>query len=364
MKRQPWIGPAWFDLAFILLPGVVVSLAVLAAPQAVTNRAVSPLLWGALIVGVDVTHVYTTLYRTYFDPAEFRRGRTLYLVAPLLGFLVFAGLYSLGAMVFWRCLAYLAAFHFVRQQYGFMMLYGRRERRHRWIDQTAIYAATLYPLAWWHLHPRQFSWFIDGDFLGMQAPVVASDLLLAVYVAIMAIYVVKEALLVRQEGAFNWPRNLLLVGTALSWWVGIIALDSDLAFTAVNVLAHGIPYTALIWLYGRNQARLGAAGRLLGIVPGARLFTLAAVPLFLLVPLLLAYLEEGLWDGMVWQDHPGLFPAFTALPTVQSNAILVWLVPLLALPQITHYVLDAFIWRLKQQGTPWRARLLLRDRAV
>ena len=31
-------------------------------------------------------HVYTTLYRTYFDPQEFRRARTPYVLAPLLGF--------------------------------------------------------------------------------------------------------------------------------------------------------------------------------------------------------------------------------------------------------------------------------------
>ena len=32
------------------------------------------------------------------------------------------------------------------------------------------------------------------------------------------------------------------------------------------------------------------------------------VPAFLLVPLLLAYVEEGLWDGLVWTEHPSLVP--------------------------------------------------------
>jgi hypothetical protein len=30
---------------------------------------------------------------------------------------------------------------------------------------------------------------------------------------------------------------------------------------------------------------------------------------------------------------------------VAEPALLMWLVPLLALPQSTHYVLDGFIWR-------------------
>jgi len=29
-------------------------------------------------------------------------------------------------------------------------------------------------------------------------------------------------------------------------------------------------------------------------------------------------------------------------------------VPLLALPQITHYLLDAFIWRLHRTDTDWK----------
>lgn len=375
--RQPWIASRPFDCAFILGPGLLATAAVLLFPGAFTSRQVSPLLWAALVVGVDVAHVYSTLYRTYLDPEEFRQRRTLYVLAPLIGWLAFAALYSLGAMVFWRCLAYLAVFHFVRQQYGFMMLYGRWERSGdgvgrklsiwgKRLDKAAIYGATLYPLVWWHVHPRQFSWFVEGDFFALSLPWLA-DAALVLYAAVLAAYACKEALLLRRTGRFNWPRNLLLGVTALSWWAGIVALDSDLAFTATNVVAHGVPYLALIWLYGRNQARADAPGagalRLLGVLPGARLFSPAWLPLFVGLPVLLAYLEEGLWDGLVWTDHPGLFPSFTLLPQVGSDALLVWLVPLLALPQITHYVLDAFIWRLGAPGTPWKRVLLQRQPA-
>ena len=335
--RQPWIGSGWFDSVFIIGPALMVACAVLALPGVFGAGQVPGWAWAVLVVGVDVGHVYSTLFRTYFDREEFARRRTLYVLAPLLGWMGFACLYSLGSMVFWRGLAYLAVFHFVRQQYGFMMIYGRWERGWRWLDQAAIYAATLYPLVWWHTHVRHFSWFVEGDFLVAPWPWVGEAALVA-YAGVMAAYVVKEMGAARQWG-FNWPRNLLLGGTALSWGVGIMAVDSDLAFTAANVVAHGVPYVALVWLHGRRTR--GAA---------VRLFSVAWLPVFLLVPLGLAYLEEGVWDGLVWAEHTSLFAPFAGWGVVEDEGVLAVLLPLLALPQITHYVLDAFIWRRGDGG--------------
>ena len=141
MTRQPWIGGWVYDVTLILAPGFLVSAALLCFPGYFREHELTPLTWAILIVGFDVSHVYGTLYRTYFDPMEFRARRTLYLLVPLFGWLAFAGLYSLGAMVFWRVLAYLAAFHFVRQQYGFMMIYRREERAWPAIDKAAAEAS-------------------------------------------------------------------------------------------------------------------------------------------------------------------------------------------------------------------------------
>jgi hypothetical protein len=359
---RPWIGGPVFDTIFIIAPAFAITALVLIFPGFFRSHEVTPLLWAALIVGVDVAHVYSTLYRTYFDPSEFRRRRTLYLMAPLLGWLAFVALYSLGSMVFWRVLAYLAVFHFIRQQYGFMMIYRRNEHGSPALDRAAIYAATLYPLLWWHCHQRHFSWFMEGDFFRFGHPWIA-DAALPVYGTILAVYGVREWRIWRASGHLNVARNLLLTGTALSWWTGIIVLDSDLAFTATNVLAHGIPYMALIWLYGRNQARRDGQRPVMGCIPAGRLYSLAFVPLFVALPILFAYIEEGLWDGLVWTEHPTLFRLFDSLPAIGDGDILVWLVPLLALPQITHYLLDAFIWRLRQPETGWKQMMFSEPRA-
>jgi hypothetical protein len=69
----------------------------------------------------------------------------------------------------------------------------------------------------------------------------------------------------------------------------------------------------------------------------------------------LAYLEEGFWDGLIWREHQLFFWPFSFLPSVNDSVILALLVPLLALPQSTHYVLDGFIWRVKDKKSVWTA---------
>jgi hypothetical protein len=246
-----------------------------------------------------------------------------------------------------------------------MMIYGRRERDLpawcRRLDKAAIYAATLYPLVYWHTHARAFDWFVPGDFVSIASPLLAAAAGGA-YLMVLAAYAAKEAFLLYRLHRFNLPRNLLLGGTALSWFAGIVLIDSDLVFTATNVVAHGVPYIALIWGYGRNQASLQGR-RSSFLVPAiAALFQVRMLPLFVGALALVAWLEEALWDGLVWREHGALFgPLFATLPTISSEATLAWLVPLLAVPQATHYVIDAFIWRMHVPGTPWREVLFLRS---
>ena len=60
--------------------------------------------------------------------------------------------------------------------------------------------------------------------------------------------------------------------------------------------------------------------------------------------LVLAYFEETLWDVFVWQEHSAVFSGL-ALPFTIPEGMLHLLVPLLTVPQATHYVLDAWIWK-------------------
>ena len=310
--------------------------------------------WVLLVLLVDVAHVHSTLYRTYFDKETFKQHKHLLINIPLFAFFAAVILYSFGALLFWRVVAYIAVFHFIRQQYGFMRIYSRKEiisTLRNLIDKMAIYSATIFPLIYWHTTgQRNFDWFITGDFIYFPSKILlyASA---AAYVLILLCYVISETRTIIKSGFINWPKNLVVAGTYISWFFGIIYYNGDLAFTALNVISHGIPYMALIWIYGKKKsdAPVETVSKFMKII-----FSRYGVILFMLVIFLLAYVEEGFWDALVWNDHKAVFKSFYYLPRVNDPVWLSVIVPLLILPQLTHYIIDGFIWKIQKDSFSWK----------
>lgn len=348
---QPWIYSRSVDSIFILLPAFLALIVVMLFPGFFTANENFPVIaWVVLILLIDVAHVYSTLYRTYFDNETFRAQRTLLVYVPLLSWIGGVILYAIDGMLFWRVLAYLAVYHFIRQQYGFMRIYSRKEKYNKinvWIDRFAIYYGAGYPVIFWHLNaPRNFDWFVKGDFYYFSSELLATAALV-LYLIVITAYIIKETLLVIRERKLNVPRNAIITGTFLSWYFGIVYFNADLAFTTINVVAHGIPYMALVWIYGRKK--YGHAQRT-GKGISLKLFGRYGILLFLLIIFFLAFVEEGIWDAVVWKDHAQLFDMFSFLPHVNDSTLLAVIVPLLSLPQVTHYVLDGFIWKVSKES--------------
>lgn len=350
-KPQPWIRNGSADGIFILLPPFFALLVVMLFPAAFKNSGGMPVAyWVILIVMIDVAHVYSTLYRTYFNPDEFKKRHPLFIAIPIFCYIAGILLYTAGNIIFWRALAYLAVFHFIRQQYGFMRIYSRKENQDRlfiFIDTMAIYTATIYPLLYWHfagIH-KNFNWFVDGDFvLGRSALLLSVSKF--IYLVVIVAYVIKASWLFFKSGQFNIPKNLVIAGTFLSWYFGIVYCNGDMAFTTLNVVSHGIPYMALVWV--TEQKKFASVGGKKTTLLRLIFSQYSGVICFIGLVLCFAYAEEGLWDGLVWKEHPEVFKPFSILPTI-SGGVLALLVPLLSLPQSTHYVLDGFIWKVSKE---------------
>jgi hypothetical protein len=346
---SPWLFSKRVDLG--LFGGSTVAALLLLVVGHATGQldGDAPLwLWVGAVVFVDVAHVWSTGWRVYADADEFRSRTALYLGVPAACYAAGVVAYSISPLFFWRVLAYIAVFHFVRQQYGWVALYRRKNGEEgglpRHLDAAVIYGATLVPLLFWHAHqPRRFQWFLKGDFLSGLPPVVSLAAML-LYAGVFAAWVAKEVVRVRRGLPVSRGKHLVVASTIAMWFLGIVVLNSDYAFTVTNVIVHGVPYFGLVWFTERARA---AERETAARPPGLAGLAAKSAVLFLLPLFALAFLEEWGWDRLVWHENRGIFPG----PALDPGALLLALiVPLLALPQATHYVLDGFIWKLRPEN--------------
>lgn len=337
-----YLGRPFFEKVGIICPSFVSTIIVLSLwiHDKLPNQTTT-LMWLLIVVFIDVAHVWSTLFRTYLNKEGHKNHQKALWLIPLLCYLVGVALYGHGKLTFWRTLAYFAVFHFVRQQYGLYALYYFKEKKKTppLFNKVAIYSTTIIPLTIWHLSgPQSFHWFIPFDFFYLNLP--QNSLVPLIYFfkllgpLILVLYLLRE---IKQEGPtlLFKPRFGILVGTYLAWWTGIVWLANDWSFTLTNVVTHGIPYFTLIGLSHFNNENSGQ------LLWPKRLGFLGAMVFLILV----GTLEEGLWDVFLWRDHPLVFGHLYGLKSVKNLSIQAFLVPLLALPQATHYALDGLIWR-------------------
>ena len=336
-ENSRWLFSRNLDLS-VFLGSAVVSLLLLAVGWrlGILNEDSPDWTWITAVLLIDVAHVWSTTFRVYFDIQEVKRRFWLYLLVPVAGYAVGVALYSEGELVFWKALAIVAVFHFVRQQYGWVALYRRKlnetSRATWWIDAAAVYLATVYPLAFWMTRlPRKFEWFVPNDFFAL--PALVEQVLFPIYLAALVLYFGKSAYFYFTTGFYNIGKDIVVATTAICWYAGIVFFNSDYAFTVTNVIIHGVPYFALIYVYAR--ARREQTGKVYRTLSHNWLIFLATL-------WALAYVEELLWHRGVWHDKDWMFGT-----DWNWGNLKIYLVPLLAVPQLTHYVLDAFLWRRK-----------------
>jgi len=337
---QPWIHKKQTDVAFILLPPFFIALIVLLFNEklAVIQDNYSFLTWLVLIVFIDVAHAYASLFKTYLNKTEVSKHKKLFTIVPCICLLLSMAAFIVSKDFFWSVLAYIAVFHFIRQQYGFMKLYSRNEPKNKLkllFDKIVIYNATVFPMMFWFLNPdRNFNWFVSNEFLQSNEPQI-TNILFICFAVIFIAYLVSVVYGFIKTKQLNLPKNLLILGTYISWYLGIIHYNNELIFTAFNVVSHGIPYMALVYFKEIKPNKKGSF-----YLPFFQ--TKYLVVIFLLILLGLAFLEELIWELTVWEEH-FQFPEFY----ISDNLHFIW-IPLLTLPQLTHYVLDGFIWKSKK----------------
>ncbi|HEY8186851.1 MAG TPA: hypothetical protein VIF64_12310 [Pyrinomonadaceae bacterium] len=223
-------------------------------------------LWAILI---DAPHVFGTFSRTYFDRTE-RHNRRRLLWGSLLFFaigplMVFAG----AGLIFFFLAALWAYYHLVKQHYGFMVLYKKKNNDlapvDNALDRLFLLFAFNYP----------FVAFIAGDPEAMaRVPAMLQSgveglatILLAGTVVLGLVWLGRQILRAITGEPLDVPKYLLLAAAIPMHWIVLLTPmpHKPIAIVAILTIYHNLQYHRLIWFHNKKYTRaphamVGTAG--------------------------------------------------------------------------------------------------------
>src|SRR4029453_10261269 len=206
---------------------------------------------------VDAPHVFGTFSRTYFDRTE-RKNRARLLWGSLLFFVIGPVMVLAGAgLVFFFVGALWAYYHLVKQHYGFMVLYKKKNgdlaRVDNALDRLLLLFAFNYP----------FVEFIARDPEAMSRVPAAlrggvsgfSKLLLFGTVLLGIVWLGRQIQRLTVGEALNIPKYLLLAAAIPMHWIVLLTPmpHKPVAIVAILTIYHNLQYHRLIWFQDRKS---------------------------------------------------------------------------------------------------------------
>jgi|GEM_PF-168004 len=296
------------------------------------------LLWWLWALVLDGPHVWGTATRTYFDKVEIK-NRSRLLLGSLSWFGIGAGLAALNIDLF-RAFAYSwAYYHLVKQHYGFMILYKKKNndlaKFDNFIDKALVWVGFGFPFInslFKKDAPSVFKMaqqLVPVQFHGYVYPVT-----LAVFLGTLGVYVARQFFKLTASMPLDVPKHLLLA-SSIGLHIAVGALPYGqfaaglLLIVATLTAYHNVQYQRLMWFHNRNKYGKGEIKETLETFGLAAYFGrnfwvyLGSGIVFTLFyrPVLLRKMRGGRYANMV----EGFFWGFAFL----------------------HYYLDSKIWRVR-----------------
>ncbi len=319
-------------------------------------------VWFVWFVLLDNPHFFGTYSRTYLDREQWReRGPLLagslawFFVPPAVLLLSFA-MYRLGFDHYKSGILALAAFvnlwaywHVVRQHFGIMALYQRKnddlEPEDRRVDGAFLYVGLLAPFAAFlvrHPETRQVVGFPAGTESPWEAAVVAAS--------VLAVGIVTSWFLLRQRRRFrsglqaNVPKILFLLAVVplhmTICYSEAVLTAPLLGFAAFVTIFHNVQYHAIVCFYQRNRYRGADPERY-----GAAAWVGKSFVTFMVCAVTIGGATGFLVCGLDLQ--PGCVP-FLRTSDMPLFAEVTWRDAVFGIFLgflMHHYFLDQFIWR-------------------
>ncbi|MBC7912260.1 MAG: hypothetical protein H7Y30_17265 [Pyrinomonadaceae bacterium] len=333
-----WIISAQEDLVWFI--GSVLSSYILLVLYV---SGLVPLLWmvGAWAVLIDAPHVFGTFSRTYFDRTE-RRARKRLLWGSLVFFVVGPVMVLAGVgLIFFFLAALWAYYHLVKQHYGFMVLYKKKNddlaKIDNVVDRAFLLLAFTYP----------FVAFIARDPEAMRrvparlqsgVGILETVLLVATVIA-AAGWLIRQGQRVWQGLPLNFPKYLLLAAAIPMHWIVLLTPmpNKPLAIVAILTIYHNLQYHRLIWFHNKKYTKDADGKERYGAAE-------------LISRRLIYYVAFGILFGL-WYQMPRRYVESSgqgALLT-QMVAAFFWGYAFI------HYYLDSKIWRVRRDPSVGKA---------
>lgn len=356
-----WIINASDDLVWLI--GSVVSSYLLLALYVGGILPLVPMVaaWAILI---DAPHVFGTFSRTYFDRVE-RQNRGRLLWGSLLFFAVGPLMVLAGLGLFFFFLAALwAYYHLVKQHYGFMVLYKKKNNDlapiDNGLDRLLLLFAFNYP----------FVAFIARDPEAMERVPVALQsgvnglalILLAGTIVLGIAWLGRQVQRVVICQPLNVPKYLLLAAAIPMHWIVLLTPmpHKPIAIVAILTIYHNLQYHRLIWFHNQKYTGTANAGTA-GVSPAVRLTDLRQKygAAELISRRLLFYLAFGILFGLIYQG-PRQLLGYAVLKnsdgTLGAQSLAMQLgISFLWGYAFIHYYLDSKIWRVRRDPSVGKA---------
>jgi hypothetical protein len=312
--------------------------------------------WAILI---DAPHVFGTFSRTYFDAAEWKTRKRL-MLGSLLFFVVGPALVLAGAgFTFFFIAALWAYYHLVKQHYGFMVLYKKKNNDlapiDNALDRLLLMFAFNYP----------FVAFIAADPAAMarvpsllRSGVNAVATLLLIGTIVLGIgWLARQIQRVASREPLNMPKYLLLAAAVPMHWIALVTPmpAKPIALVAILTIYHNLQYHRLIWFHNQKYVKGGT-----GVPPVTTAQDARATygPAAFISRRLLYYIAFGVLFGIIYQGprqylgylnlHTGDSPAALSRP-IQLGIAFLWGYAFI------HYYLDSKIWRVRRDPSVGKA---------
>jgi uncharacterized membrane protein len=217
-------------------------------------------LWAILI---DAPHVFGTFSRTYFDRSE-RRNRRRLLWGSLLFFAIGPIMVLAGVgLIFFFVAALWAYYHLVKQHYGFMVLYKKKNNDlapvDNALDRLLLLFAFNYPfVAFITLDPEAMA-RVPAP---LQSGVNGLGTILLVGTIVLAIaWLGRQVQRAITGQPLDLPKYLLLAAAIPMHWIVLLTPmpHKPIAIVAILTIYHNLQYHRLIWFHNKKY-KPGTAG--------------------------------------------------------------------------------------------------------